>query len=92
VRFLDESEAVVSFGDVGLDCDAGLREDFEGFFGAGRVVCVVYCDDEVVLGGQSAGDDEAETGAACDCQYTVWKLWFGPPVIRAFRWAIAFGD
>jgi hypothetical protein len=67
VSLLDELETVVSFGDVGLDCDAAFREDFEGFFGAGGVVCVVYCDDKVVFGGQSAGDNEAEAGAAWDC-------------------------
>jgi hypothetical protein len=66
MSLLDEFEAVVSFGNVGLDCDAALGEGFEGFFGTGRVGRVIYCDDKVVLGGQSAGDDEAETGAACD--------------------------
>jgi hypothetical protein len=53
-----ELETVTLITDIGLKSNASLWESCKGFFCSSGIVGVIYCDDKVMMGCQSLGDDQ----------------------------------
>ena len=83
MSLFDELQTIISITDIGLNGNTSFRKIFQRFLCTRCIVGVIYCDDKVVLGCQSLGDDESETSTTCLLERE--EIERIPPVMRAFR-------